>query len=128
MHQKHDFENLKSQLKDYNVGRFWDSPTIPTNKHWSKSWFYHGLRSTPLFRASWWKIFKFCEIRIGWRKKNQYPSLYQSKILKLRYFNFEPSFKVWWGRAWDLFESQILVTTGEFELRISCIRSIYLTH
>ena len=32
-----------------------------------------------------------------------------------------------WCRARDLFGSQILVTTGEFELRISCIRSSYLT-
>ena len=33
-----------------------------------------------------------------------------------------------WYCARDLFGSQIPVTTGEFELRISCIRSSYLTH
>ena len=31
-------------------------------------------------------------------------------------------------RARDLFGSQIPVTTGGFELRISCIQSSYLTH
>ena len=40
----------------------------------------------------------------------------------LRYFNFEPSFKLRWCRAQDLFGPQIPVTTGGFELRISCIR------
>ena len=38
-----------------------------------------------------------------------------------RYFNFDPSFKLRWCRVRDLFESQIPVTTGEFELRMSCI-------
>ena len=33
-----------------------------------------------------------------------------------------------WCRARDLFGSQISVTTGGFELRISCIRSSYLTY
>ena len=33
-----------------------------------------------------------------------------------------------WCRARDLFGSQIPVTIGGFELRISCIRSSYLTH
>ena len=33
-----------------------------------------------------------------------------------------------WCRARDLFGSQIPVTTGGLELRISCIRSSYLTH
>ena len=32
-----------------------------------------------------------------------------------------------WCRAWYLFGSQIPVATGWFELRISCIRSSYLT-
>ena len=32
-----------------------------------------------------------------------------------------------WCRNRDLFESQIPVTTGEFELGITCIRSSYLT-
>ena len=40
----------------------------------------------------------------------------------LRYFNFEPSLKLRWCRAQDLFGSQIPVTTGRFELRISCIK------
>ena len=31
-------------------------------------------------------------------------------------------------RARDLFGSQIPVTTGRFELRISCIRSSYVNH
>ena len=46
----------------------------------------------------------------------------------LRYLNFEPSFKQQWCRARDSFGSQVPVTTGGFELRISCIRSSYLTH
>ena len=44
----------------------------------------------------------------------------------LRYFNFEPSFKLRWYRARDSFGSQIPVVTLGFELRISCIRSSYL--
>ena len=46
----------------------------------------------------------------------------------LRYFNFEPSFKLLWCCARDLFGSQIPVTTGGFELQISYIRNGYLTH
>ena len=46
----------------------------------------------------------------------------------LRYFNFEPSFKLRWCRARGLFGSEIPVTTRGFELRISCIWSSYLTH
>ena len=34
---------------------------------------------------------------------------------------------MWWCRARVLFRSQIPVTTGGFELQISCIRSRYLT-
>ena len=33
-----------------------------------------------------------------------------------------------WCCARDLFKSQIPVTTGGFELQISCIQSCYLTH
>ena len=47
---------------------------------------------------------------------------------KLKYLNLKPSFKLQWYRAQDLFESQIPVTTGDFELQISCMRSSYLTH
>ena len=43
--------------------------------------------------------------------------------LTLRYFNFEPTFKLRWCRARDLLGSQIPVTTGGFELRISGIQS-----
>ena len=46
----------------------------------------------------------------------------------LRYFNFEPSFKLRWYRAPDFLVSQIPVTIGEFEWRIFCIRSSYLTY
>ena len=35
---------------------------------------------------------------------------------------------LWWCHARDLFGSQIPVTTGGFELQISCIQSSYLTH
>ena len=38
----------------------------------------------------------------------------------LRYFNFQPSFKLRWCHARDLFGSRIPVTIGGFELRISC--------
>ena len=37
----------------------------------------------------------------------------------LRSFNFKPSFKQQWRRARDLIGSQIPMTTGGFELRIS---------
>ena len=47
---------------------------------------------------------------------------------RLRYFNFESSFKLRCCRAQDLFGSQIPVTTGGCELRIFCIRSSYPTH
>ena len=53
---------------------------------------------------------------------------FASKMILLRYFNFEPSFKLRWCGARDLFGSQIPVTSGGFELRTSCIRSSYLTH
>ena len=46
----------------------------------------------------------------------------------LRYFNFKLSFRRQLCRARDLFGSLIPVTTGCFELRISCIQSSYLTH
>ena len=45
-----------------------------------------------------------------------------------KYFNFEPSFKLRECRPRDLLRSYIPVITGGFELRISCIRSSYLTH
>ena len=45
----------------------------------------------------------------------------------LKYFNFEPSFKLRWCHNRYLFVSQIPVTTRGFELRISCIWSSYLT-
>ena len=38
----------------------------------------------------------------------------------LRYFNFQPSFKLRWCGAQDLFGSQIPVATGGFKLLISC--------
>ena len=37
-------------------------------------------------------------------------------------------YKLRWSPAQDLFRSKIPVTTGGFELRISCTRSNYLTH
>ena len=48
--------------------------------------------------------------------------------LLLRYFSFEPSFKMRWSHAQELFGSQILVTKGGFALQISCIGSSQLTH
>ena len=46
----------------------------------------------------------------------------------MRYFYFEPTFKLRWYRAQDLFGSRISVTTEGFEQRISCIRSSNITH
>ena len=40
----------------------------------------------------------------------------------LRYFNFEPNFKLQWCCAQDLFGSQVPVTTERFELQISCCK------
>ena len=42
----------------------------------------------------------------------------------LRYFNFEPSFKLRWCCARDLFGSQIPVTTGGFAI----FGAIFLVH
>ena len=56
-----------------------------------------------------------------------YTCLVFTIIFLLKYFNFEPSFKLRWCCAQELFGSQIPVTTG-FQLRISCIQSSYLTH
>ena len=46
----------------------------------------------------------------------------------LRYLSFESNFKLRECCIRDLFGSQIPLTTGRIELRISCIRSSYLTH
>ena len=46
----------------------------------------------------------------------------------MSYFNFEPSFKLRWFCARDLYGSQILVITAGFELLISSKQSRYLTH
>ena len=54
--------------------------------------FFHGLKSCELDNA----------------KVQQYEA---KLIFALRYFNFEPSFKLRWCRARDLFGSQIPVTT-----------------
>ena len=62
------------------------------------------------------------------QKCHTYRKIKNEIVFMLRYFNFEPNFKLQWCRARDLFGSQTPVTTGGFELRISCIRSSYLTH
>ena len=49
------------------------------------------------------------------------------KISK-RYWDTSASSQVSRCQAWDLFESQISMTAEEFELRVSCIQNIYLTH
>ena len=59
--------------------------------------------------------------------------MFQLIDILLRYFNFEPSFKLRWYRARDLFASQIPVTTGGggregFQLQISCMQCSYLTY
>ena len=46
----------------------------------------------------------------------------------LKYFNFEPSFQLWWCRAGNSFESTIYVALTGLELRISCKRSSYLSY
>ena len=48
----------------------------------------------------------------------------KEKYITLRNFNFEPSFKLQWCRAQDLFGSQIPVTSGGFEMRISCTKGV----
>ena len=48
--------------------------------------------------------------------------------ISLRYFNFEQGFTQPWCHGLYLFGSQVPVTEGEFELRISCMQSSYLTH
>ena len=72
-------------------------------------------------------IFRSFECNMNYKKD------FNNELIKrfanmLRYFNFEPSLKLQWFRARDLFGPQIPVTTGGFELRISCIESRYLTH
>ena len=68
--------------------------------------------------------------RLSYQLRNDLKLYIQEKLNKrfLRYFNFNPSFKLRWCCAWDLFGSQIPVTTGGFELWISCIPSGYLIH
>ena len=50
----------------------------------------------------------------------------QKFLIILRYFSFEPRFKLRLYRARDLLGLQILVTTWGFELRISWIQCRYL--
>ena len=56
---------------------------------------------------------------------SQLPYLANFKNL---FFKVQLKMLLRWCRARDLFGSQIPVTTVQFELRISCIRSSYLTH
>ena len=49
-------------------------------------------------------------------------------IMWVRTENSKEFEKLRWCRTRDLFRSQFPVTTAEFELRICCIQSSYLTH
>ena len=55
-----------------------------------------------------------------------YSFLNVKKLLARNRRDITNSLLLRWYRAQDLFGSQIPVTTGEFERRISCIRSSYL--
>ena len=64
---------------------------------------------------------KYTQYDIKWK-------LFLQRNFILRYFNFEPSFRLRWCFAQFLFGSQIPLTSRGFKLRISCIQSIDLTH
>ena len=85
-------------------------------------------------------FFFFLKSRFSWKALNLYlfwciRCQLQIRLAKYLFswanfnfeFNFEPSLKLRWFRPRDLFGSQILVTTGRFELRIFSMRNSYLT-
>ena len=73
--------------------------------------------------------FIFCAVSDIKKGIRIFPEAIQGQnVLVLRYFTFEPKFKLRWCRDGDLLGPQIPVTTGGFELRTSCIQSSYLTH
>ena len=64
---------------------------------------------------------------VNYAKKSSF--LLPCILFRLWYFNFEPSFKLRWCRAQDLFGLQTPVATGGFVLVITCLREkfgIYL--
>ena len=61
-------------------------------------------------------------------KKGNFYIVFIIEMIYFEILNFEPSFKLLWRRARDLFGSQIPVTTEGLELRISCMQISYLTH
>ena len=101
--------------------------------HFSRYSFSHLLRKSRYQNISFFfvnretktKLFLAVTVKIDF---NICMSFLWKQFCWLRYFNFEPSFKQWWCHARDLFGTQIPVTAGGFELRISCIQSRYLTH
>ena len=135
---KVDVARLKLELEQ--LGRMlrlkWhfrnDKRDIPINPFKTKSTFNHRNKDTAVYLSSLEE--KLLKIKVPKDKfnkltKGEWDAFYNLKIDKsiLRYFNFEPSFKLRWCRARNLFGSQIPVSTGRFGLRISCIRSRYLT-
>ena len=57
---------------------------------------------------------------VNYAKKSSF--LLPCILFRLWYFNFEPSFKLRWCRAQDLFGLQTPVATGGFVLVITCLR------
>ena len=76
----------------------------------------------------WWIYFWFPVFNCLLKRTTQTTNVFMKKKMNLlKYFNFEPIFKLWWCRALGLFELQIPWHTGEFEQRITYIWSCYLT-
>ena len=79
--------------------------------------------------------FNFLERILGIASPPHFMYYFHRKVLLLLYnlkmlcyITLKLTLCLGWCRARDLLGSQISVTTGGFELKISCIRSSYLTH
>ena len=77
-------------------------------------------------QMSWWYVLlTFSAVPFN---RHGFPYTLRTKFILIEILHVEPSFKLQWCHARDLFGSQIPVPTGRFELWISCIWSSYLTH
>ena len=92
---------------------FWFSFSLFTELIDTKTWQIGGGEWSECFICLRVCLLQFWRRTSGWRVRTENSKEFE----KLR-----------WCRTRDLFRSQFPVTTGEFELRICCIQSSYLTH
>ena len=119
-----NFEILQLQAKLHTVMVLWSRFVWITNSsHHRRVWTANILhtKKLPTPTRPW---------GLGWANPEYPNSLpYESSSwFMLRYFNFEPIFLLQWCPPRDLFGSQILLTTGRFELWITCIQISSLAH